>query len=102
VYNWEFTKKISAVATSSERIEKMLIDNEYVYKKGVINVLYLLVLGWLYCKHDKFTARREEFWLLVNPELKEHVQCCDVKRIILMMIDISIRVRLSKLMSSLV
>ncbi len=41
----------------THRLEKHLYSNQYCFdkKKGLLNLDYVMVMGWLYCKHETFT-----------------------------------------------
>jgi len=47
----------------------MTFRNEAMIHEGRFKVDMLLLLAFLYCSHKSRNERREEFWLLLDPEL---------------------------------
>ena len=86
--------EVRGIEKGSNEMAIKAIRNEYLFQDGAFQDRKLVCLAFLLSKFESRSLRREEFWLLVNPDLDDKIKAGRVKEIFLIFVELTILMRL--------
>ncbi len=74
----------------------ILMDEQFVFKKGMWSPFKLQLIGFLYCQFSDERTHLQDLWLLLNPKLNPSVPRSRIREVFQDLMYVAIDQRLSK------